>query len=248
MSSESPVPTSCICSMYKSCPLKPQRDIVTGWQAKEMFVHSHFHSLSQHWTITLLNMFLRNWLDRERAQLDNLQSRICGMHLPPFYRFWRWYDRKQHSSETQSQLYSIHSEKKDRTMSQNNLQITQRRTRPIQMVQGVWSKHSSNTRTALDHLKNTCTMALGRACTVYSMCMKETVDERVVTSTHASRHWWREMEPLKHAYRYLHFEVIPVQPDANICYCSLEKPRGPQHQDQLQVPWKCPLLDQEAYS
>lgn len=29
---------------------------------------------------------------------------------------------------------------------------------------------------------------------------------------------------LKHAYRYLHFKVIFVQPDANVCHSPLEEP------------------------
>lgn len=46
---------------------------------------------------------------------------------------------------------------------------------------------------------------------------------------------------LKHAYRYLHFKVILVQLDSDVCYGPLEEPGWPQHQDQLQVSWKRPL-------
>lgn len=46
---------------------------------------------------------------------------------------------------------------------------------------------------------------------------------------------------LKHAYRYLHFKVILVQLDPDICDSLLEEPGWPQHQHQLQVPWKSPL-------
>lgn len=46
---------------------------------------------------------------------------------------------------------------------------------------------------------------------------------------------------LKHAYRYLHFKIILVQLDSNVCDCFLNEPGRPQYQDELQVPWKCPL-------
>lgn len=40
---------------------------------------------------------------------------------------------------------------------------------------------------------------------------------------------------LKHAYRYLHFKVILVQLDPNVCDSLLEEPGWSQHQHQLQV-------------
>lgn len=46
----------------------------------------------------------------------------------------------------------------------------------------------------------------------------------------------------KHAYRYLHFKVIPVQLNAYVSDGPLEETGGPQHQHQLEVPWKCPLV------
>lgn len=46
---------------------------------------------------------------------------------------------------------------------------------------------------------------------------------------------------LKHAYRYLHFKIVLVQLDADVCDSFLKELGGPQHQHQLQVPWKCPL-------
>lgn len=46
---------------------------------------------------------------------------------------------------------------------------------------------------------------------------------------------------LKHAYRYLHFKIIPVQLDSDVCDSFLKEPGRSQHQHQLQVPWKCPL-------
>lgn len=46
---------------------------------------------------------------------------------------------------------------------------------------------------------------------------------------------------MTHAYRYLHFKVVSVQLDADVCYRSLEEPGGSQHQHQLQVSWKRPL-------
>lgn len=47
----------------------------------------------------------------------------------------------------------------------------------------------------------------------------------------------------KHSYRYLHFKVIPVQLNAYVSDGPLEETGGPQHQHQLEVPWKCPLVD-----
>ena len=68
------------------------------------------------------------------------------------------------------------------------------------------------------------------------------------THTHTHTHllsWMQTMElirsVLKHAYRYLHFKVILVQFDPDICYGPLEEPGRPQHQDQLQVSRKRPL-------
>lgn len=49
------------------------------------------------------------------------------------------------------------------------------------------------------------------------------------------------MAVLQHAYRYLHFKVILVQLDSDVCDSFLEEPGRPQHQHQLQVPWKRPL-------
>lgn len=51
---------------------------------------------------------------------------------------------------------------------------------------------------------------------------------------------------LKHAYRYLHFKVILVQFDPDVCYGPLEEPGRPQHQDQLQVSRKRPLNNTAA--
>lgn len=45
----------------------------------------------------------------------------------------------------------------------------------------------------------------------------------------------------KHAYRYLHFKVVPVQLDPNVSDGLLEEPTWPQNQDQLQVSRKSPL-------
>lgn len=38
---------------------------------------------------------------------------------------------------------------------------------------------------------------------------------------------------LRHAYRYLHFKVIPVQLDSNVCDSFLKEPGRSQHQHQL---------------
>ena len=42
----------------------------------------------------------------------------------------------------------------------------------------------------------------------------------------------------KHAYRYLHFKVVPVHLDADVGYGPLKEPGRPQHQHQLEVPRK----------
>lgn len=42
---------------------------------------------------------------------------------------------------------------------------------------------------------------------------------------------------------HLHFKVILMQLDPDVCYRSLEESGRPQHQHQLQVSWKCPLDD-----
>lgn len=44
-----------------------------------------------------------------------------------------------------------------------------------------------------------------------------------------------------HAYRYLHFKVIAMHPDADVGYCSLNEARWAQHQNQLQVSRERPL-------
>ena len=49
----------------------------------------------------------------------------------------------------------------------------------------------------------------------------------------------------KHAYRYLHFKIILVQLDPDVCDRPLEEPGRPQHQHQLQVSWKRPLETQQ---
>lgn len=51
---------------------------------------------------------------------------------------------------------------------------------------------------------------------------------------------------LTHAYRYLHFKIILVQLDPNICNSLLQEPGWLQHQHQLQVTWKCPLENTSA--
>ena len=51
---------------------------------------------------------------------------------------------------------------------------------------------------------------------------------------------------LNGVYHYLHFKIILVQLDPDVCYGPLEEPGGSQHQHQLQVSWKCSLKNKTA--